>query len=123
VNEAPERLTDLALQQALAGLPGWRRQGARLCIGYRFASFRAAVAFTQQLAELAEAQQHHPEWTVTYRFVDLSTTTHDAGGLTGRDVELARAIAELAARMAGKLRHDAGGSDDSGPVDAGCSRG
>jgi 4a-hydroxytetrahydrobiopterin dehydratase len=110
---APELLSEAALQQALAALPGWRRQGAWLCVGYRFPSFRAAVAFTQQLAELAEAQQHHPEWTVTYRFVDVRTTTHDAGGLTMRDVELARAITVLAATTAGKLRPDiARGSPD-----------
>ena len=104
---APELLSEAALQQALAALPGWRRQGAWLCASYRFASFRAAVAFTQQLAELAEAQQHHPEWTVTYRFVDVRTTTHDAGGLTMRDVELARAITVLVATAGGKLRHAA----------------
>lgn len=103
---APELLAEAALQQVLADLPGWRRQGVRLCIGYRFPSFRAAVAFTQQLAELAEAQQHHPEWTVQYRFVDVSTTTHDAGGLTLRDVELARAVTALVAAMDGKLRRD-----------------
>ena len=101
---APELLSEPALQQALAGLPGWRRQGVWLCVGYRFPGFRAAVAFTQQLAELAEAQQHHPEWTVTYRFVDVRMTTHDAGGLTARDVTLASAIAALATHAAGKLR-------------------
>jgi 4a-hydroxytetrahydrobiopterin dehydratase len=115
---APELLSEAALQQALVALPGWRRRGPWLGIGYRFASFRGAVAFTQQLAELADSQRHHPEWTVTYRFVDVRTTTHDAGGLTARDVELARAISELAAAMAGKLRHDAAATDGGEPSEA-----
>ncbi len=100
----PELLSEPALQQALAGLPGWRREGAWLCVGYRFPGFRAAVAFTLQLAELAEAQSHHPEWTVTCRRVDVRVTTHDAGGLTVRDVALASAIAALATHAAGKPR-------------------
>ncbi|MCB9877889.1 MAG: 4a-hydroxytetrahydrobiopterin dehydratase [Planctomycetes bacterium] len=91
-----ERLDAAAVHAALADLPGWSRVGEELRASWRFRSFAAAVAFTAALAELAEAQQHHPEWRVAYRRVDVATTTHDAGGLSRRDVELARAVSELA---------------------------
>ncbi|MEZ6036065.1 MAG: 4a-hydroxytetrahydrobiopterin dehydratase [Planctomycetota bacterium] len=92
------RLDAAAVDAALADLPGWARVGGELRASWRFASFAAAVAFTNALAELAEAQQHHPEWRVAYRRVDVATTTHDAGGLTRRDLELARAVSALARR-------------------------
>ena len=90
----------LATQQqiaaALAALPGWRAQHGGLSVRYRFATFAAAVAFTMEIAKAAAAADHHPEWTVRYRVVDVATTTHDSGGVTERDVKLAEAINRLA---------------------------
>ena len=81
---------------ALAALPGWARVGDELRCSYRFATFVAAVRFTTRLADVAEELGHHPEWRVAYRRVDVATTTHDSGGLTQLDVELARRTAALA---------------------------
>lgn len=98
---APERLADGAVDAALARLEGWRRIGAWLRCSYRFAAFADAVRFTQDVAASAGALDHHPEWTVRYREVDVATTTHDAGGLTERDVALAERIAAAAAAARG----------------------
>lgn len=91
----PRLLSPAELQALLAGLPAWRQSGKELRACWRFADFAAAVAFTMRLAELAEQQDHHPEWTVRYRWVEVMTTTHDAGGLTERDAQLARAVLEV----------------------------
>lgn len=96
----PPLLDQEALAAALARHPRWRRDGDALVASFRLAGFRAAVAFTQAIADLAEAHDHHPEWTVRWRVVDVRTTTHDAGGLTARDVALAAAI-DAAAAAAG----------------------
>jgi len=92
---APHLLSPEDLQGLLAELPAWREVGNELRACWRFGDFAAAVAFTMRLAALAEQQDHHPEWTVRYRRVEVVTTTHDAGGLTERDARLARAIVEL----------------------------
>jgi pterin-4a-carbinolamine dehydratase/cephalosporin hydroxylase len=97
----PGRLAASEIDAALAQLPGWRRVGDGLCARYRFATFAAAVAFTQRLAAAAEELGHHPQWTVRYRVVDVVTTTHDAGGLTALDVELAARAGSLAATGGG----------------------
>ena len=89
---APPLATDAEIAAALAALPGWSRHGNELRATYRFATFAAAVAFTQRIAEAAEQANHHPEWTVRYRNVDVRTTTHDAGGITGLDLALARDV-------------------------------
>jgi 4a-hydroxytetrahydrobiopterin dehydratase len=93
--------TDSEIQAALARLPMWRRAGDWLRTSYRFATLADAVAFTMQLATLAERQRHHPEWTVRYRVVDIATTTHDVGGISARCFTLAAAIAALAAEHGG----------------------
>jgi 4a-hydroxytetrahydrobiopterin dehydratase len=90
-------LDEAALATALAGHPRWRREGAHVVATFRLPSFRAAVAFTQAIADAADAQDHHPEWTVRWKAVEVRTTTHDAGGLTARDVALVAAIDALAA--------------------------
>lgn len=93
----PPLLADAAAQALLAAHPAWRRDGAWLAASFRWPTFRAAVAFTQRLADAAEALDHHPDWTVRWRVVDVRTTTHDAGGLTARDAALVAAIDALAA--------------------------
>jgi 4a-hydroxytetrahydrobiopterin dehydratase len=96
----------LATQQqtaaALAALPGWRSHDGELRASYRFPKFEAAVAFTLQIAEAAAAANHHPEWTVRYRVVDVVTTTHDSGGITALDLDLARTIHTLAVSARGE---------------------
>lgn len=85
-------LDDAALAAALAGLSGWDRAGRAIEKTYRFADFRAALAFVDRVGELAERQQHHPDIAIHYSEVTLTLWSHDAGGVTTRDVELAEAI-------------------------------
>ena len=81
----------------LRELPGWRDMPERRAIGaeFRFKDFRAAWAFMAQVAALADAQDHHPEWSNTFNRVSIVLTTHDARGVTERDARLARSIAAL----------------------------
>ncbi len=82
---------------ALAKLPAWTHDSGRGAItrSFKFADFSQAFAFMTRVALLAEAQDHHPEWSNVYNRVDILLTTHDAGGLSARDVKLAEAIDAL----------------------------
>jgi 4a-hydroxytetrahydrobiopterin dehydratase len=86
------RLDAAGVAQALGQLPGWERVGDAIRRTYRFRDFREALAFVNRVGEMAEAAGHHPDIDVRYSAVTLALTTHDAGGLTAKDVELARAI-------------------------------
>ena len=77
---------------ALARLPGWQRAGRAIARTYRFDDFRGALAFVNRVGELAERQQHHPDIDIRYNEVTLRVWTHDAGGLTERDFQLAAGI-------------------------------
>ena len=86
----------------LAGLPGWAwgdERGGLLRRTYDFADFVQAFGFMSQVALVAERMNHHPEWSNVYRHVSVTLTTHDAQGLTMRDIELARQMDALAARL------------------------
>lgn len=85
-------LIDAEIALALEALPGWNRDGDHIVRAYRFADFTHAFAFMTRVALLAEKADHHPEWSNVYDKVAIRLTTHDAGGLTTRDVDLARAI-------------------------------
>ncbi len=89
------RLSPPEIAALATTLPGWSVSEDRLRRSYRFADFSAAWAFMSRVALLTEAQDHHPEWSNVYNRVDIALTTHDAGGLTARDVRLAQAIAAL----------------------------
>ena len=90
-----ERLDDAAVQAALTTLRGWRLHEGKLRLERRFADFSQAWGFMSRVALLAEAMNHHPEWTNVWNRVTIDLTTHDAGGLTRRDVELATRIDAL----------------------------
>jgi len=89
-----EKLTQAERDRLLPTLDGWTVDEARDGIRkqYRFADFRQAFAFMTRVALLAEKADHHPEWSNVYNRVDVLLTTHDADGLSMRDVDLARAI-------------------------------
>jgi 4a-hydroxytetrahydrobiopterin dehydratase len=89
-------LSDADVAAALAELPGWARQGDEITKTYELASFPAAVSFVVQVGFAAEKADHHPDLDVRWRRVRVALTTHDAGGLTQRDVDLARRIEQLA---------------------------
>ena len=91
--------------EALKGLPGWRaHEGHRPAIERRltFADFNAAFGFMTRVALYADKADHHPEWSNVYNRVEVLLTTHDADGVTAKDVDLARFIDEIAAAMGGR---------------------
>jgi len=92
-----EKLDDAAREALPAELPEWRMMEGRDAIqrAFRFRDFNQAWGFMARVALLAEQQDHHPEWFNVYNRVEITLTTHDAGGLSGRDVKLARAIDAL----------------------------
>ena len=85
---------------ALAGLTGWAEVEGRDAIRKRFvfADFNEAFGFMARVALVAEKLDHHPEWTIVYRTVDVTLTSHDAHGLTRLDLELAAAMDRIAGR-------------------------
>lgn len=85
----------------LATLPGWTHDAARDAITRQFvlADFAQAFAFMTQIALVAEKRDHHPEWFNVYNKVNITLTTHDAQGLTQRDIDLARYADEAYARF------------------------
>jgi len=88
---ARNRLSDQQVADALAGLPGWERRGQAIEKTFTFSSFPDAIAFLVRLAFEAEAADHHPDVTISYRRVTLQWWTHSEGGVTSLDVEGARA--------------------------------
>jgi 4a-hydroxytetrahydrobiopterin dehydratase len=86
--------------KALAELKGWTHDAKRDAITktFTFKNFVEAFGFMAQSALVAERMDHHPEWSNVYKTVSVLLTTHDAGGLTERDVNLARAMDEAAGR-------------------------
>jgi 4a-hydroxytetrahydrobiopterin dehydratase len=92
-----EKLDGEALQSALSGLPQWRHDAAAGSIGrsLKFKDFSEAFGFMTRVALAAEAAGHHPDWSNSYNKVEITLSTHSAGGVTGNDVTLAKAIDKL----------------------------
>jgi 4a-hydroxytetrahydrobiopterin dehydratase len=88
------KLTSDELKAALARLSGWSsaRDGAAITRSFKFADFDAAFAFMTRAALLAAKMDHHPEWFNVYNKVDVTLSTHDAGGVTQKDIDMARAM-------------------------------
>jgi 4a-hydroxytetrahydrobiopterin dehydratase len=93
--EMVPRLSDAEVEAALARLPGWEREGDMIVKRYELASFPGAIAFVGRVADAAEAADHHPDLDIRYRTVRVALTTHDAGGLSRRDLDLAAQIEGL----------------------------
>ncbi len=83
---------DAQVERALASLPGWRRDGDFIAKEFRFPTFLAGIRFVDAVALVAEAQEHHPDIHVVWTTVTLKIQTHDEGGLTKWDFDLANAI-------------------------------
>ncbi len=92
-----DTLTPDARETALSRLNGWiyDQRADAISHHFRFKDFSEAFGFMTRVALLAEAAGHHPEWSNVYDKVTITLTTHDAGGLTAKDVELAEAIDQL----------------------------
>jgi 4a-hydroxytetrahydrobiopterin dehydratase len=91
-----DRLTDEQIDDALRDLDGWSRAGDAIERTFEFADFVEAFGFMTSCAIVAQSMNHHPEWSNVYRTVEVRLSTHDAGGLTQLDVDLATRMSELA---------------------------
>ena len=93
-----EKLTDGELTGALEELSGWVRAEGRHAIKktYKFKDFTQAFAFMTKVAEKAEHMDHHPEWFNVYATIDVTLATHDAGGVTRLDIDLAKFMDDTA---------------------------
>lgn len=89
-------LSDAEIQQALTALAGWKRNGVAIERVFQFGSFVQAMEFVNQIAEAAEAVNHHPDILINYNKVTLTLVSHDSGGVTQRDLKMANRINELA---------------------------
>lgn len=90
------RLTANQIESALATLPRWKQRASAIRRTYQFEDFVAAMKLVNAVARLAEKAQHHPDIDIRWNKVSLTLTTHDAGGLTEKDFELARQCDEKA---------------------------
>jgi 4a-hydroxytetrahydrobiopterin dehydratase len=95
------KLTIEELRAALKRLPDWQLVEGREAIArkFQFVDFDAAFAFMARCALLAAKMDHHPEWSNVYNKVEVTLATHDAGGVTGKDIDLATAMDGYAALM------------------------
>jgi 4a-hydroxytetrahydrobiopterin dehydratase len=89
-------LTAAQIEKALASLPGWTRENASITRWYEFKDFVAAMKFVNAAAEIAEQSNHHPDIDIRWNKVRLTLSTHDKGGLTEKDMDLARRFNSLA---------------------------
>jgi 4a-hydroxytetrahydrobiopterin dehydratase len=92
-----EKLNDAQRDEALRGLGGWAYDAAGAAISrvFKFKDFSEAFAFMVRVALAAEKAGHHPDWSNSYNSVTIALSTHDAGGLTDKDITLAKAIDKL----------------------------
>ena len=93
-----EKLTAIEIKTALATVPEWKQPGGMIVRTYQFKDFPAAIKFVNAVAELAEQAWHHPDIDIRWNKVTLTLTTHDAGGLTEKDFDLARKFDALSLR-------------------------
>lgn len=90
------RLDEQRIAERLSDVPAWHREGDAIVRRLRLPSFKDAIDLVNQVAELADRADHHPDMLIQYRDVQLTLTTHDAGGLSDRDFDLAQTIDRLA---------------------------
>jgi 4a-hydroxytetrahydrobiopterin dehydratase len=93
------RISDAQIESALHNLSGWRVVEGKLHREYRFSDFVQAFGFMASAALRAEAMGHHPEWTNVYNRVTIDLVTHDAGGITAKDLQLAGQFEEIARKL------------------------
>lgn len=89
------KLSEKEIQEKLPTLAGWKYEAGLLIRNYSFADFAAAFAFVARLALLAEKANHHPDIDIRYNKVRVALVSHDAGGVTGRDIKMAEEIGKL----------------------------
>ncbi|HJQ21934.1 MAG TPA: 4a-hydroxytetrahydrobiopterin dehydratase [Gemmatimonadaceae bacterium] len=92
----PSKLSDLEIRRALGALPGWTRKNDAVVKTYSFARFADGIRFVDSVAAIADDMNHHPDIDVRYTKITFSLSSHDAGGITQRDLDLAQAIEKAA---------------------------
>ena len=92
----PRKLSDVEVEEGLAGLAGWRLEGGDIMRDFQLKDFVAAAGFIAQIAVLAERMNHHPTITNTYNRVGIALSTHDVDGISDFDLKLAGEISERA---------------------------
>lgn len=90
-----ERLSDIAIQRELGNLPGWSRRGDVITKTYQFRTFLSGIDFVVAVAKAAEAADHHPDLDIRHTKIIASLSTHSAGGITQKDLDLARQMEGL----------------------------
>ncbi len=90
-----DKLTEDRVRGALGSLPGWSLADGKLHWQHQFADFVEAFGFMSRVALVAESMNHHPDWSNCWATVTIDLVTHDAGGITENDLELARRINDL----------------------------
>ena len=89
---ARKKLSEEETKNALAGLNGWKTENAQLKKRFSFANFAEALAFVNRVGAIADARDHHPDITLGWGYAEFSITTHDTGGITTQDFQLAKEI-------------------------------
>jgi 4a-hydroxytetrahydrobiopterin dehydratase len=92
-----ERLSDIAIQRELGKLPGWSRRGDVITKTYQFPDFMAGIDFVVAIAKAADAADHHPDIDIRYTKIVCALSTHSAGGITQKDLDMAAQV-EAAAK-------------------------
>jgi 4a-hydroxytetrahydrobiopterin dehydratase len=90
-----ERLSDISIQRELGNLPGWSRRGDVITKTYQFRTFMSGIDFVVSVAKAAEAADHHPDLDIRYTKIVCSLSTHSAGGITQKDLDLAKQMDKL----------------------------
>lgn len=90
-----KKLTEKEINNKLEALPGWEYDEGAIHTVFEFKNFKEAFSLMARIAFEAEAQQHHPEWTNVYNQLSISLSTHDAGGVTQKDFDLAKTIESI----------------------------
>ncbi|HEX6134455.1 MAG TPA: 4a-hydroxytetrahydrobiopterin dehydratase [Longimicrobiales bacterium] len=90
-----DRLSDGDIARRLGALSGWARDGDAIVKRFEFEDFARAFGFMAAVATAAERMNHHPDWSNSYNRVEIRLTSHDAGGISERDLKLAARIDEL----------------------------
>ena len=90
-----KRLTEIEIQKALLSLEGWKYEKDGIMKKFVFANFKDALATMNRIGEVAEEMNHHPEWFNVYNKLNIRLSTHDKGGITQLDIDLAKAIEEI----------------------------
>jgi 4a-hydroxytetrahydrobiopterin dehydratase len=94
-----ERLSDIAIQRELGNLPGWSRRGDVITKTFQFADFLTGIDFVVAIANAAEAADHHPDIDIRYTKIVCALSTHSAGGITQKDLDMAKKIEGAAGKV------------------------